>query len=214
MDPIASLRDLSVSVVADTLDRLGHRNQVMTHQIRPRTDETVFMGAAHPIEAHPTDRIPENPYEHEIAAVDSVSEGGIIVISTQGQLEVSVWGELLATRAIARGCTGAVVDGGIRDLHGLRDLGIPTFAASVSANDSRGRLEVVNHGQQVTCGGVRLEAGDIIKGDLDGVVVVPRGLVAETVEAATDKRAMEVRSMEALRAGATAADAYAEYGVL
>jgi 4-hydroxy-4-methyl-2-oxoglutarate aldolase len=214
-NPLAVLGGLYVAVVADTLDRLGHRDQVMDHSIRPQVDGmSTLIGRAHTIAAVRDDEIPDNPYEHEIAAVDAVASGEIIVVETGGALDVSIWGELLATRADARGFAGAVTDGGVRDLPGLRRLGRPTYSASISARDSRGRLRVTGHGVAVACGGVTVEAGDVIMCDLDGVVVIPAALTGEVAAMASAKVDKEDLTRDALRAGASVAEVYAEHGVL
>jgi 4-hydroxy-4-methyl-2-oxoglutarate aldolase len=214
-DHIAALAGLYVAVVADTLDRLGHRDQVMTHTVRPQLAAVPpLIGAAHTIHAVRDTAIVDNPYEHEIAAVDAVRPGEIVVVATGEVSDVSIWGELLAIRADARGFAGAVTDGGIRDVAGLQRLGHPTFAASISARDSFGRLKVSGYGVPVQCGGVLVAPGDIVMGDLDGIVVIPAGLVTDVSAKARDKVEKEGRSRAALRHGASAADVYAEHGVL
>jgi 4-hydroxy-4-methyl-2-oxoglutarate aldolase len=214
-NPVGVLSGLYVAVIADTLDRLGYRDQVMDHSIRPQVDGfSVLIGRAHTIAAVRDEDVPENPYEHEIAAVDAVGRDEIIVVETGGALDVSIWGELLATRADARGFAGAVTDGGVRDLAGLRRLGRPTFSASISARDSRGRLRVTGSGVPVSCGGVTVEAGDVIMADLDGVVVIPAALTDEVAAHASAKVDKEDLTRDALRGGASAAEVYAEHGVL
>lgn len=213
--PMSRYAELYVAVVADVLDRMGHRGQVLDHRIRPLVlGDRMLAGRAHTILAVPDEIIDDNPYEQEIAAVDSVRVGEVIVISTQDAFEVSVWGELLATRAAAQGYAGVVLDGGVRDLSGLQRIGRPTFGPSVSANDSRGRSRVTEHGGTVVCGGVEIAQGDLVLADLDGVVIVPSQIVDEVERRAHEKVAAERRSLDALGAGRSAADVYAEHGVL
>lgn len=211
---VGALAELPVAVVADVLDRLGLRNQVMHHDLRPRTTEHSASGRAYPIQAELCSAIVENPYERELEAVDAVPAGAVVVVATGDSRDVAVWGELLATAATRRGAVGAVVEGGVRDLTGLRSLGLPTFSTSVSANDSRGRLEVVGHGSAVPCGGVEVAPGDIVRTDLDGVVVVPAGHVGEVLRMATEKRSKELASRELLASGMPAAQVYSRHGVL
>ena len=104
-DPeVERLAALPVSVVADILDRLDRRFQAMEHWIRPIDPAAASLaGRAFTIAAGASDELRDNPYEHELAAVDATPAGAVVVLATGGCLEVAVWGELLATRMLARG---------------------------------------------------------------------------------------------------------------
>jgi 4-hydroxy-4-methyl-2-oxoglutarate aldolase len=202
-------------VLADVLDRLGRRNQAMEHRIRP-VDETAstLAGRAFTVASRASEELPENPYEHELAAVDATPPGAVLVLATGGLLEVAIWGELLTTRMLARSGAGAVTDGGIRDVAGIRRLGAPVFAASITPRDSFGRAVVTGFGEPVTCSGVQVAPGDLVRGDVDGVVVVPQGLAHETLTAAEEKLGLEGLVRDALARGETAAELYDRHGVL
>ena len=149
------LAALPVSVLADVLDRLGRRSCAMEHAVRPLSGGAAsLVGRAFTISAEASDVVLENPYEHELAAVDATPPGAVVVLATAGLLDVAVWGELLTTRMLARGGVGVVTDGGIRDVAGIRRLGVPAFAAAVSPRDSFGRALVTGFGRPVTCAGV------------------------------------------------------------
>ena len=213
-DDLARLSRLSVAVVADVLDRLGFRSQVLNHRIRPLTERHAFAGRAYPIQAAPTSVIPDNPYEHEIAAIDAVPSGAVVVIATEGCDDAAIWGELLCTRAVARGAVGAVIDGAVRDLAGLNELNFPTFAAAVNPSDARGRLAVVSYGSPIACAGVGVSSSDLVLGDLDGVVVIPRDAAEDVLVEAEAKRSKEHVALELLADGASIADVYARHHVL
>ena len=215
-DPeVARLAGLPVSAVADVLDRLDRRSQTLTHEVRPLPGGPVSVtGRAFTIAAIASDVLLDNPYEHELAAVDATPAGAVVVLATGGLLDVAVWGELLTTRMLARGGVGVVTDGGIRDVAGIRDLGVPAFAAAITPRDSFGRALVTGWGEPVTCAGVAVTAGDLVRGDEDGVVVVPRDLAAEALAAAEEKLGLERLVAEGLARGETAADLYDRYGVL
>ena len=136
------------------------------------------------------------------------------MLATGGLLDVAVWGELLTTRMLARGGVGVVTDGGIRDVAGIRRLGVPSFAAAITPRDSFGRALVTGWGEPVTCAGVAVAPGDLVRGDEDGVVVVPAGLAADALAAAEEKLGLERIVQEALARGESAADLYDRYGVL
>ena len=211
---LARLDRLTVALAADVLDRLGLRAQVLSHRIRPVAGPERLVGVAFPISAESDETILDNPYEHELAAVDAVAPAAIVVLATGGFLDAAVWGELLATRALARGAAGAITDGAVRDLAALRVLGFPTFAAAVSPNDSRGRVAVRAWGSRVVCAGVSVTAGDLVLGDADGVVVIPRDIAEEMLAAAEEKRDKEELARRLLAEGVSAAEVWERHGVL
>ena len=209
------LRALGVAAVADALDRMGLRDQVLHHAIRPVVaPEGPVAGPAFTIDAAPDDRLLDDPYAQEIAAVDAIPEGAFVVVGTVGTVEAAVWGELLATVAGRRGAVAAVTDGAVRDVTGLRRKGLPTYAAAVSARDSYGRLLVTAFGGETTCGGVATRTGDLVLADADGVVVLPIGRAEEAIAAAEAKLHVEDVALDALEAGTSLQDMYDEHGVL
>jgi regulator of RNase E activity RraA len=214
-DPdLDGLRRLSVAVVSDVLDSLGLTGQVMQPEIRPLAGVLPLAGRAFPIQAIASPVVSEEPYADEIAAVDALSPGSVAVIAAGGDCRAALWGELLASRAVARGAVGVIVDGAVRDLAGLTDMGFATFAIRLSAMDARGRLSVVTHSVPVRCGSVLVEPGDIVLGDLDGVVVVPSRVVGEVVGLAESKRASELEAQGMLNQGVSVAEVYDRLKVL
>jgi regulator of RNase E activity RraA len=211
---LARLDRLTVALAADVLDRLGLRAQVLSHGIRPVAGPERLAGVAFPIAAEADETILDDPYEHELAAVDAVPPGAIVVLATGGYLDAAVWGELLTTCALARGAAGAITDGAVRDLAALRELGFPTYAAAVSANDSRGRITVRAWGSPVVCAGVAVAGGDLVLADADGVVVVPRDMAEEMLAAAEEKRDKEELARGLLAEGVSAAEVWERHRVL
>ena len=212
---VARLASLPVSVIADVLDRLGRRSQAMDHTIRPIDRHAAALaGRAFTISAIASDEVLENPYERELAAVDATPAGAVVVLATGGLVEAAVWGELLTARMLAREGAGVVTDGGIRDVAALRRLGVPSFASAITPRDSMGRVLVTGYGEPVLCAGVEVSTGDLVRGDEDGVVVVPLGLAPETLAEAEGKLRVERIVREALERGETAAALYDRYGVL
>ena len=211
---VARLGRLTVAAVGDVLDRLELRAQVLDYAIRSAFPCATFAGRAFTIAAVPSDTILEHPYEREIAAVDAIPVGAVVMIATAGWCEAAIWGELLATRAVARDAVAVVCDGAVRDLRELRRLALPTFAASVCARDSYGRLMVTGFGDEIVCGGVRVRSGDLVLGDEDGVVVVPADVAEAALAAAEEKLRLERAAKVALEKGETAAAMYEQHGIL
>jgi len=173
-----------------------------------------FAGTARTIACVDVHYAPPDPYAKEIEAVDSILPGEVVVISTGRSRRNAPWGELLSTAAMARGAKGAVIDGFVRDVLKIEELGFPVFAAGIKPVDSRGRGIVIDCNIPVECGGITVTPGDLVFADYDGVVVIPSGLVADVVRLASEKVLRETNSREELKKGRYLRDVYDEYGVL
>lgn len=214
-DLIARLGSLHAAAVSDVLDQLGLRRQVLSPGIQPVAGIEALVGTAFPVQAVRTPVTPEDhSYNQGIMAVDSVPAGAVVVIATGECFEAASWGELLATRARARGAVGVITDGAIRDLDGLRRLRFPAFAAARNPQDAQGRLSVLGFGEPVICGGVAVSPGDLVLADPDGIVVTPAELAEEVVRVAEEKRAGEDAVRSDLENGASAAEVFARHGIL
>lgn len=202
------------AVVSDVLDRLGFRNQVMSPSIRPLYPEAKLAGLAATVKVVDVDAMSPNRddwYKGEMQAVDALQNGDVMVVSTT---KSSYWGELLATAATYRKARGVVVDGYCRDSLALIDMRFPTFSAGILCTDSLGRMDVVAAGVPITCGGVTVNAGDLVLADHDGVVVVPRAAVEETLKLSEEKVSGENMVRDQLAAGRPVWDTFKAYGVI
>ncbi len=207
-------KELYTAVCCDVMDSLGYREQAMRHDIRPVNEDMVVVGRAKTLLAADIQDVYENPYEKEIAALDSVEEGQIVVIDTNGSTYSGIWGELLTTAAMMRGGKGAVVDGLSRDIWKIKKMDFPLFAVGYRPLDSQGRGYIFDYDCTVNCGGVKVKPNDIIFGDIDGVIVIPREIAGEVVNAAREKVSKENISREELLKGKLLKDVYEKYGVL
>jgi 4-hydroxy-4-methyl-2-oxoglutarate aldolase len=211
---IDRLERLHPAVVADCLDRLGARSQVLDPGIRPLYPSAKVAGFAATVRCVPVDAVPANRddwYRGELAAVDALQPGDVMVVST---CRASYWGELLATAARWRGARGIVADAYTRDTLALIEMGFPTFAAGIHCADSLGRIDVDAVGVTVECGGVEVAPGDLVLGDYDGVVVIPSALAEEVIGQAEEKVEGENRVREKLAEGMPVAEAFRTYGVI
>lgn len=207
-------QNLYTGVISDSLDQLGVRNQAMREYLRPVHARCTVAGWARTIVCSDVYHIPDDPYTTEIEAVDSLLPGEVAVVGTQKSVRNAPWGELLSTAAQARGARGAIVDGLIRDVRKIEELGFPVFAAGMKPVDSIGRGVVTAYNLPVECGEVLVHPGDFVFADFDGVLIVPRALVAQVIELATDKVRRENSSRAELKQGAYLRDVYKKYGVL
>jgi 4-hydroxy-4-methyl-2-oxoglutarate aldolase len=207
-------RNLYTAVVSDSLDQLGVRHQAMREYLRPVHPRCKFAGWARTISCSDIYHFPADPYAIEIEAVDSLLPGEVAVVGTGKSVRNAPWGELLSTAAHARGARGAVIDGLVRDVRKIEELGFPVFAAGVKPVDSMGRGIVTAFNVPVECGEVIVNAGDFVFADADGIVVTPKAMVKEVMEMAADKVRRENDSRAELMSGAYLRDVFAKYQVL
>lgn len=205
---------LYVAVVSDVLDRQGFTEQAMAARIRPIEPGMRLVGRAHTVLSADVYARPENPYVKEIAAVDSLQPGDVMVAATNGSQRTCLWGELLSTAARARGATGCLIDGHTRDVRRILEMGFPVFCTGFRPVDSSYRSIVIDYDIPVRCGDVLVHPGDVVFGDVDGVVVIPRDHLAPTVEAALAKVEGENASRTMLEEGYLLRDVYDRFGVL
>jgi 4-hydroxy-4-methyl-2-oxoglutarate aldolase len=214
---VAAIADnLFTAVVSDVLDELGYRDQAFPAWIRPLDDERTLVGFARTgVYREVYQTLPdENPYELEIALVDDLKPYEVAVFGCGGSKRIAPWGELLSTAARARGSAGCVTDGYVRDVKAIRKLGFPVFHGGIAPLDSKGRGKVAEIDVPIRCAGVAVAPGDLLIGDADGIVAVPRAIEIVALNNAFAKVTGEDRTREALRKGAKLRDVFAEYHVL
>ena len=205
---------LSSAVVSDILDDLGHRDHVLDPAIRPLGDAPVIAGWANPFLVAEVDELPAERYAGEIAALDDIAPGDLVLICAGGSVRAACWGDLFSTAARVRGARGTLIDGYCRDARAIAALGYPVWCRGTLPLDVNGRLAVTACRQPAVVGGLPVQPGDLVVADADGVVVVPAGLVSATVDGALEKVAKESGVRDALAAGSTLRSAYGRFGVL
>ena len=208
--------ELYAAVVADTLDALGWRRQVVHPGLAALDDDLPIFGFARtglymPI-YHDDETV--NVYEHEIALVDDLKEGDVPVISCNGNLAIAPWGELLSTRAQALGSAGCITDGCVRDVRMIRAMRYPVFAGGRNPADTKYRGKLMWYDAPCVIGGVEVMSGDMVIADSDGIVFVPARVLDETIAGALAKVRAENTVRDELRAGASLADTFARHGIL
>ena len=214
---IAEMREkLFVSVLSDCLDAVGVMNQALPSRIRPLDEACVMIGRARTaafMEVYHHDA-GSNPYELEIALVDSLQPDDIPVFACSNPARVAPWGELLSTAARARGAAGALMDGCTRDVRAIKAMAFPVFHGGIGPLDSKGRGRIMAVDVPIECAGVRVEPGDLVFGDADGVVVIPKRVEAQVLQLAMEKVAGERDTLRDLQRGDKLGDVFARYGIL
>jgi regulator of RNase E activity RraA len=207
---------LYAAVLSDVLDGLGYRHQVLPARIRPLDDGLVLVGRARTALYRDVYHVPRghNPYELEIALIDDLKAGEVAVLACGATGRIAPWGELLTTASRARGATGCVTDGLVRDIKAIREARFPVFHGGIGPLDSQGRGEVAAIDVPVECAGVTVNPGDLVFGDADGVLAVPQPVARQVLKLALEKVASEDRTREELQQGALLAEVFKKYGVL
>jgi regulator of RNase E activity RraA len=205
---------LYASVIADVMDELGYRRQVMSHEIRPLFDDAKIVGRAATMLACAVYELPDEPFALEMQLLDELRPGEVVCCTQQGWTHAAMWGELLSTHTRARGGRGAVLDGLTRDSWGIIDIRFPVFARGLTPADSKGRLDVVAIRVPIEMGGVLVNDGDLIVADYDGVLAVPQAIEDETIAKSLEKVSGENVVREILAAGASIRQVFKEHGIL
>jgi regulator of RNase E activity RraA len=207
---------LFTAVLSDCLDQVGLMRQALPSRIRPLDEALVMAGRARTASFMEVYAVApgENPYELEIALIDSLRPDEVPVFACSNPVRIAPWGELLSTAARARGAAGALMDGCVRDIKAIRAMGFPVFHGGIAPLDSKGRGRVMAIDTPIECAGVRVETGDLVVGDADGVVVVPRAVEPEVLRLAFEKVQGERNTLRDLQAGDSLGAVFARYGIL
>lgn len=205
---------LYTAVISDSLDELGYRDQALREFIRPLSPGDRFAGWARTLSYVDIYHIPSEPYAMEIEAIDSILPGEVVIVSTANSIDNAPWGELLSTAARARGARGAVIDGLVRDVRKIQDIGFPVFARGIKPVDSKGRGTIIDYNVPIECAGARVSPGDLIVADYDGIIAIPTDVLPTVIKLATEKVSKENGSRAELLRGAYLKDVFAKYGVL
>ena len=186
---VEAFRGTSTSFVVDALGGSG----ALDWRIKPFVGASL-VGVALTCDCGPNDNLALN------AAIAQCQPGDVLVAATGGFARAAVVGDLLLGIARNRGAVGFVTDGMVRDLADLEAVGLPVFATGLTPN-SPGRRGPGTVGLPIICGGVAIASGDIVVGDRDGIVIVPRAHIAETLAALDRVRAAEAAMLKRVRGG-------------
>lgn len=179
-------------------EAMGQRG-AMTSAIRPIAPGLRLAGAALTVECATADNLMIH------AALEHARAGDVLVVDAKGYLEAGLFGDVLATAAQARGVTGIVIDGCVRDTAALREMGFAAFARGISIRGTT-KDAWFPLGRAINCGGLAVSPGDAVIGDDDGVVVVPRAEIGSAVAASHQRVNKEAQFRRRLRSGETTVD--------
>ncbi len=207
---IAALRKSTVASVSDAIDDLLGQRGFMRPDMRPLF-KTKIVGRAATVHLKPALR-QQDGTNFGLQVLDEAAPGSILVYVLEDGLDVAGIGELMATTAQVRGITGAVIDGGARDVEEIIALGFPVFCRSITPASIIGRHVSVAGQVPVLCAGIVVRPGDYNMGDMDGVVVVPHERAQQIAELALEFDAKEVKVREMIRQTGSMLKAMEAYG--
>jgi regulator of RNase E activity RraA len=215
-------KELFTALVGDVLDQLGYLHQFVAPALKPLRSDMVVLGRAMPVleadvcgevAAHTNNPLLKQPFGMMFEALDSLQPHEVYICSGASP-RYALWGGLMSTRALKLGAAGAVVDGYSRDTPEILRLNFPVFSLGSYAQDQGPRGKVIDYRVPIEFNGVRVNPGDIVFGDIDGVLIVPQEVAAEAFSGAIEKARGEKLVQQALEAGMSTVAAFQKFGIM
>lgn len=214
-------KELFTAVVGDVLDKLGYLHQFLPAQIMPLEKQMRVVGRAMPVleadvfaSVNPSEGpLSRKPFGLLFEALDDLREDEIYV-ATGSSLRFALWGGLMSTRALHLKAAGAVLDGYVRDSNEIEAMGFSVFSRGTYAQDQGPRGQVIDWRCPIEVGGIRILPGDLLFGDREGVLVIPRAVEQQAIELALAKVRTENQVAVAIRGGMSTVEAFATFGVM
>lgn len=214
--------ELFTALVGDVLDKLGFTHQFLSPQIKPLRHDMVIIGRAMTVleadvfsesEENTNNPMMKKPFGIMFEALDSLQDDEVYICSG-ASYRYALWGGLMSTRAIQLNAAGAVVDGYSRDTNEIESLNFPTFSMGTYAQDQGPRGKVIDYRVPIEFNGIRVNPGDIVFGDRDGVLIIPKEIEKEAFEGAIEKARGEKLVKKALEEGMSTVDAFDKFGIM
>jgi len=215
-------RELFTCVVGDVMDKLRLRHQFLPPEIRPLRGDMVAIGRAMPVlsvdvfeekVSGSANALMTKSFGLMLEALDDLRPGEIY-LNTGSSPRNALWGELMSIRARKLGARGAVLNGYSRDTRAILELNFPTFSFGPYGQDSAPRYKVIDFRVPIEIGAVRIDPGDILFGDIDGVCVVPSAAATDVFTKALEKARGEKLVRKALESGGSAVAAFRDFGIM
>ncbi|WP_223551899.1 RraA family protein [Aestuariivivens sp. NBU2969] len=214
--------ELFVALVGDVLDKMGYLHQFLSPNIKPLRKDMVTIGRAMTVLEADTfeessrqtnNPLMKKPFGIMFEALDSLKENEVYICAGASP-RYALWGGLMSTRALKLKAAGAVVDGYSRDTNEIEKLNFPTFSLGTYAQDQGPRGKVIDYRVPIEFNGVRINPGDIVYGDRDGVLIIPQEIEKEAFTGAIEKARGEKLVQKALEEGMSTVDAFEKFGIM
>jgi len=178
-------RHTEVASVSDALEKITGQRMYLSHRMRP-IFPSKFAGFALTVKLKKEENKDPDALTGMLTAIDQGAPNSVYVMVVEDGADIAGMGGLMGTAMAARGFSGALIDGGVRDVSYLQKIAFPVFSTGVVPSTSVGHYRFAGSNIPVTCDGIHVEAGDIVAADSDGVVIVPRAKAAEVLAAAQE----------------------------
>lgn len=205
--------ELYTPVIGDILDKMGHYHQFLPQAIHAMRSTDKIVGRAMPVVMIDVYGPQKKPFGKLTEALDQL-QGGEIYLATGGAMRCAYWGEILTATAKKRGAVGAIVNGFYRDTPMIMEQNWPVFGRGRFAQDSCVRTQVVDYRCDIEIEGVWIAPGDLIFGDMDGVLAIPKSIEEQVVMDALEKVRGEKIVRKEIENGMTSTEAFLKYGIL
>lgn len=214
-------KELYSAVIGDVLDKMQYFHQFLPQKIQPMKMDMIIVGRAMTVlEADSflelssgVNPIMNKPFGLMLEALDDLKENEVYICSGASPSYALV-GELMCTRMQKLGAAGTVVNGFHRDTKGILELDFPCFSYGRYAQDQGPRGKVIDYRVPIEIEGVRINPGDIIFGDMDGVLVIPKEVEIEVIQKAYEKATGEKMVAQAIQSGMGAKESFDKYGIM
>jgi len=205
-------KEIYTGVLCDMLDTIGYSHQYLPHQIQALRPTDVMVGRAFPTIICDVYGEQEKPLGLLAEATDHIGKNEIYIV-TGGDRRCSYFGEIMTATIRKNGGVGAVIDGYIRDTRQVLEQNFPVFSMGHDAQGSIYRNQVIRYGCPVEIGNIRVKPGDLIFGDIDGVVVIPQEIEEKAISVTLAKVRGEKDTRSAIEKGMSAVEAIKQFGV-
>lgn len=192
--------NIFTAAVNDVLREDGLLAQTLPNTIMPLNNEMKVCGIAFTVKGAPNLAL-ENEMEFRAEMLEAIPEDSVVVWDTSNDTESAQWGEVMTMAALKRGCRGAVVDGGVRDTNRVLKQNFPVFCKYRTSNGMLGRFRMINYQTPIMIGSVTIYPGDVIFGDIDGVLVIPRSFAYDILIRAENIKKEEISIKEMVSSG-------------
>jgi regulator of RNase E activity RraA len=192
--------NVTTAMVNDVLREMGYLYQTLPNNILPLTNDMKVAGIAFTIKGCKNLDLTNEMIERA-KMLESIPADSVCVWDTSGDDESAQWGEIMTMASKKQGCRGAIVDGGVRDTNKVLEQNFPVFCKFRSSNGMLGRFRLIGYQIPIMIGNVHIYPGDIVYGDIDGCIVVPRVHAYEVLIRAEKIRDNEIEIKKMVKSG-------------
>ena len=199
---LSRFEQLYTGAVCDVLREFCLLNQALPHHIKPLREYRTFAGFAFTVKSAPNVMI-KGEMDFRTQMLDELGEDHFVVWDTSGDEEATLWGGVMTATAKGKKVKAACIDGGIRDTHQILEADFPVFYKYRTSNGSLGRCLITHYQVPILIGKVVVRPGDVVLGDIDGVLVVPRDIAYDVLIRAEEIKANEKKIFGWVHSGET-----------